>query len=154
MAGFMDYLRDLVKQETWKNLLYMAGGGVVGAITAGVLQRLGNVSDTTASGKIVKLLGSAVGGALTGTIVSKYLHDETGARYAFFGSIFPPIYEFIKDKIQPDQIAEKVAMGIGGAWYKGAQAAMSAPVVIEVPAAPAPAQPTTSTAPSQVVAYY
>ena len=139
MAGVLDYIKEFFRQETIKNMGYAVLGGFVGAVTGGVIQRALGKTDQT--GRLIKFLGSLAGGALTAWAVDRFLHDRVGAYWALFGSAFPPVYEWVTETINPDEYANKIAQKMGIAWSAGAQAAMGAPVVVEIPASTTPQVP-------------
>jgi hypothetical protein len=132
----MDYVKEVFSQDFIKDVLYASGGGIVGAVTGGVVQRLAGKTDADLTGRLVKILGSVGGGALTAYFINRFTGDTRGAKWALFGSVFPPIYEWITEKINPEQYAEKIAQSMGITWYSGASQAYQPVVVSVTPATP------------------
>lgn len=149
MPGIVDYIKEVFRSDFWKDILYASAGGLAGAFTGALVQKITNTDDTTTTGKIVQLGGSLLGGAIAAVAIENFAKDRAGAYWAMFGSVFPPIYEIITDKINPAQYAEKVASSMGLTWAGGAKAAMTIPVTVTAPVVEAK-----TSKPSTRVVYY
>lgn len=132
--GFMEEVKGIFTEKTVVGLTYAAGSGIVSGVLGALMQRAGS------GNKYLGYVGNIFGAGLMAWFADKLGHPEWKG-YAVFGSLFPPVWEFVTDKISPDELANKVAMGLGMSWQQAATQyyAPAQPVQLTVTPAPAPA---------------
>lgn len=138
MPGFVDEIKSIFDEDTIKGLAYAAGVGIGSGALASFLLRVSNAQAT--AGKIIKGTGILIGAGIGAYIADRYLKDRKLAYAGLFGALLPPLYNYLTTKINPEEVGQKLALGLAGEWRHGATAA-SAPVItvqpVEVRPAPA-----------------
>jgi len=138
--GFIDELKNMLQVKTFESAGYMILGGYVGGI-------LGSVVGRYLKSDWGRWIGYLLGGAGSAYLVKKFLHNDSGAAHAMLGSIIFPLWEVVTDKIDPEELANKVSGALGMPWSQAITTTYAArPVRVEVvpvratPAQPAPAE--------------
>jgi len=132
--GIVDNIKAIFTEKTVVGLGYATVSGLASAVLGGVLERASN------GNKWLGYFGNVLGAGLMSWVADKMGHPEWRG-YAVFGALFPPIWEWVSDKISPEQLADKVATNLGLTWSRAAMSApVAAPVTVTVAPAPAPVE--------------
>jgi len=133
--GFVEDIKNIFTEKTVIGLGYATVSGLASAVIGGVLERAGN------GNKWLGYFGNVLGAGLMSWVADKMGHPEWRG-YAVFGALFPPIWEWVNDKVSPDQLADKVASNLGLTWNKVAMSApVAQPITVAVTPAPVETQP-------------
>jgi len=140
-VGFVEEIKGVFTEK----LISGMGYSIVSGLASGTL---GALLGRYANNKWASWLGYIFGGAGMAYVAEKFLKHPEWKGYAVFGALFPPVWELVTDKINPEDLANKVAMGLGLSWQQAATQyyAPAQPVQLTVTPAPAPAPAPTPTA--------
>ncbi|WP_297553012.1 hypothetical protein, partial [Thermococcus sp.] len=97
--GFVEDIKNIFTEKTVVGLGYATVSGLASAVIGGVLERAGN------GNKWLGYFGNVLGAGLMSWVADKMGHPEWRG-YAVFGALFPPIWEWVNDKVSPDQLAD------------------------------------------------
>ncbi len=140
MNGFVDEIKTIFNERTIEGLGYATISGLASAT-------LGALLGKATKNQYAQYLGYIIGGAGMAYVADKLLNRPNLRGFAIFGAIFPPVYGWVTQKINPEELANKTAMALGLNWEKGATHALA---VYEIPSTtrlsqisnPQPASPT------------
>ncbi len=136
--GFVEEIKGLFQEKTLMGMGYAVVSGLASGTLGAILERYGK-------SKWAGWLGYILGGAGMAYVADRFLKKPELKGYAYFGSLFPPIWEIVTDKISPEEMANKVSASLGLPWYQAVSttyAAPAQPVTLTVtPTETAPAQP-------------
>jgi len=127
--GIMDDIKGLFSESTIMDFGYSIASGLTSGAVGALLQRHTN-------SKYAAWLGYILGGAGMAYVADRFLAHPELKNYAYFGALFPPLWEIVTDKISPDTIAGKLSAGLGMPWRSAVTTTYSAPVVVSAPVTP------------------
>ena len=123
--GFLDEIKSIFQEKTIMGLGYATVSGLAAGTLGALFERWTN-------NKYAAYIGDIIGGGIMAYVADKYFGHPEWKGYAVFGSLFPPIWEVVTDKISPDELANKVGESLGLTWEKAAKSAYSQPVTVTV----------------------
>jgi len=132
--GIIEDIKGIFTEKTIVGLGYATVSGLASAVLGGVFEKASNEN------KYMGYAGNIVGAGLMAWIAEKMGHPEWKG-YAVFGALFPPVWQAVTEKINPDEMANKVAGNLGLTWHKAAMSVPTPTTVVVEAAQPAPAQP-------------
>ena len=136
--GFVDEIKGIFQEKTVMGMGYAVASGLASGVLGALIGRY-------TKSKWGEYLGYIVGSAGMAYVADKWLKHPEWKGYAYFGGLFPPVWELVTDKISPDDLANKVGASLGLTWEQAAMStyAPAQPVTLTVtpvaPAQPAPA---------------
>jgi len=136
-VGIVDEIKTIFKEDTIMGFGYAAVSGLASGTLGALLERYAN-------SKWAGYFGNLVGAGIMAYVADKYLGKPQLKSYAIFGSLFPPIWEVVTDKISPEDLANKVGASLGLTWRQAATQVYTAPaqpVTLAVETKPAEVQP-------------
>jgi len=139
MAGFVDEIKSIFTEKTFEGLGYATISGLASAT-------LGALLGKATGNKYVQYAGYVLGGATMAYVADRFLGKPGLKGYAVFGALFPPIYNWVTEKINPEELATKAAMSLGLNWSQAAETVIVQPVEVPQPKPVAPAASQTVTA--------
>jgi len=137
--GFVDEIKGIFNEKTIMGFGYATVSGIASGV-------LGALAGKFFKSKWGEWLGYILGSAGMAYVADKFLKHPEWKGYAVFGGLFPPVWELVTDKINPEELANKVGTSLGLTWEKAATNYYAKPVQVEVvpvqttPAQPAPAE--------------
>lgn len=134
--GFVEEIKSIFSEKTVMGMGYAIASGIASGVLGALIGRYAN-------SKWGEWLGYIIGAAGMAYAADKFLKHPEWKGYAVFGGLFPPLWEVITDKINPEELANKVGAGLGMTWQTAATQyyAPAQPVSLTVEAAPAQPQP-------------
>jgi len=94
--GFVDEIKSIFTEQTFMGLGYATVSGLASATLGALLGKATN-------NKYAQYLGYIFGGAAMAYIADRFLGKPGWKGYAIFGALFPPVYNWVTEKINPEE---------------------------------------------------
>ena len=133
--GFVEEVKGIFNEKLFTGFGYAVVSGLASGTVGAILQRYGK-------SKWAAWLGYIIGSAGMAYVAERFLKHPEWKEFAYFGGLFPPLWEAVTDRISPDQIANKVSASLGLPWYQAVTTTYTAPAKqVTLTVSPQPTQP-------------